>query len=1082
MKKLSLLIFLLAICVSSLFSQTIVITGTVTSVVSGEGLIPGVTVQVKGTIIGAVTDANGKYSLSAPKDATTLIFSYVGMKKQEVEISGRSVIDVIMESDILSLKEVVVTTGYGIKRASKSTSALTQFVSGDKLDEVRQTDINNALAGKVSGIQFRGQSSIALDLTGSVRLRGDGGFSTGSQILYVVDGTVLSDPSNLNLDDIEDISVLSGPSASAILGSQGANGAIIITTKNAKMSGEKKMEIEVNSGVLTSSVYVLPNYQNEYAGGDISVMNKFTWEPGDPVEWKPLDGKYYPDYSDDSSWGPKMEGQEYIPWYSWYPGTKYTGTTAKLVPQPNNVRDFWNRGWTYNNDVAFSKVGDGYNIRAIIGNIAVKGLIPKSSSNKTTLALKASYDLTKRLTFAANINFFTTLTNGQFDDAYYNQTTGLFNYYFHRDLDMNILRELQNLRTPDGIYASWNHNDPASWDPADPKLFYAANYDYNSYTYFDLVRQPSRSDCLFGDISLNYKIMEGLSVKVTYRRQQNNTWGEEMYSSDLFYSQTQALGIDPRRRVYYSSSTSYSNRENFESLISYSKQISNFKINANVGSDFFNTISRSNSENTVNGLIVPNLFTISNSDDQPNIVVGKSLDKYRAIFARGDIGFRDFLFGEFTLRNDWFSELPPSNNSVLSKSFGGSFIFSDLLKLPFLDFGKVRASWGEIPTTIGIYSYPGFEYNIGQYQWNGNLLMSTPDQLVDQNIHGAVKTQKEVGLELRFFKSKIGFTATYWDGSEKNIPYPISISGYSGFTSKYLNIGQISRQGLDLSLNLKLFTSENLSWELNTTFSYLLKDQVDKIAPGVDQYVAQSIFFNGWGGTPLLVDAVGKPWGELFGSGMKMYKGLPLLNPDGSYVSDPKKYFGSVLPKYTGGVQNSFKILKNITLNVNFDYQFGGKFFSISEMWGTYSGVTAQTAGVNDKGNPIRDPVTDGADGGGVHVKGYDATTHDPVDYYVDAQTYFHNFVNLQIYDPFIYSLSYIKLRELSIGYNIPINKIGEISKYVQGINVSFVAQNLWLIYSGAKGFDPSEISDVSGELGQFPSVRSWGMNIKVNF
>jgi hypothetical protein len=215
---------------------------------------------------------------------------------------------------------------------------------------------------------------------------------------------------------------------------------------------------------------------------------------------------------------------------------------------------------------------------------------------------------------------------------------------------------------------------------------------------------------------------------------------------------------------------------------------------------------------------------------------------------------------------------------------------------------------------------------------------------------------------------------------------------------------------------------------------------------------------------------------------MKMYKGLPLLNPDGSYVSDPKKYFGSVLPKYTGGVQNSFKILKNITLNVNFDYQFGGKFFSISEMWGTYSGVTAQTAGVNDKGNPIRDPVTDGADGGGVHVKGYDATTHDPVDYYVDAQTYFHNFVNLQIYDPFIYSLSYIKLRELSIGYNIPINKIGEISKYVQGINVSFVAQNLWLIYSGAKGFDPSEISDVSGELGQFPSVRSWGMNIKVNF
>jgi TonB-linked SusC/RagA family outer membrane protein len=1077
MNKLSLLIFLLIIGSSTLIAQTEVIRGSVSSAVEGEGPIPGVTVQVKGTTIGAITDANGKYSLNVPKNATTLVFSYVGMKKQEADIAGRILIDVVMESDILSLQEVVVTTGYGIKRAPRSTSALTQVVSGDKLNEVRQTDVNNALVGKISGIQFRGQSSVALDLTGSVRLRGDGGFSTGSQILYVVDGTVLPNSSDLNLDDIEDISVLSGPSASAILGSQGANGAIIITTRKAKMRGEKTIGIEVNSGVLTSSVYILPKYQNEYAGGDISVMNKFTWEPGDPVEWKPLDGKYYPNYSDDSSWGPRMEGQEYIPWYSWYPGTKYTGTTAKLVPQPNNVRDFWDRGWTYNNNIAFSKVGDGYNIRAIIGNNAVKGNIPESSLNKTTFALKASYDLTKKLTFAANVNFFSTLTNGQFDDTFANQTSGSFNQWFHRDLDMNIMRELKNLKTPDGIYASWNHNDPTLWDPSNPKLFYAANYWYNYYTYFDLVRQPSRSDRLFGDISLNYKIMEGLSVKVTYRRQQNNTWDEEMYSSDLFDSQTQATGIEPKYKGYYSSSTGYSNRENYESLISYSKQIINFKINANLGSDFFNAISRSNSENTVNGLMVPNLFTISNSKDLPNIVVGKSSQKYSAIFARGDVGFRDLLFGEFTLRNDWFSELPPSNNSILSKSFGGSFIFSDLLKLPFLDFGKVRASWGEIPTTIGIYSYPGFEYNIGQYQWNGNLLMSTPDQLVDPNIHGAVKTQKEVGMELRFFKSKVGFTATYWDGSEKNIPYPISISGYGGFTSKYLNIGQITRQGLDLSLNLKLFTTPNLSWELNAPFSYLLKDQVDKIAPGIENFVVQA--FNNWWGTPVMRDAVGKPWGSLFGSGMKMYNGLPLLNTDGSYVSDPQKYFGSVLPKYTGGVQNSFKIFKNITLNVNFDYQFSGKFFSISEVNATYSGLSAQTAGLNNKGNPIRDPV---ADGGGVYVKGYDVTTHDPVDYYVDASTYFHNFVNLRIFDPFVYSLSYIKLRELSIGYNFPVKKIGELSKYIQDINVSLIAQNLWLIYSGAKGFDPSEISDVLGEVGQFPSVRSWGMNVKVIF
>jgi len=180
MKKLSLLFFLFAIGVSTLFAQTIVITGMVTSAVEGEGPIPGVTVQVKGTTFGALTDANGKYTLSLPKNATTLIFTYVGMKKQEVEIAGRVVVDIIMESEIFNLQEVVVTTGYGIKRAPKSTSSLNQVISGDKLNDVRQTNVNNALAGKISGIQLRGQSSLALDRTGSLRLRGDGGFSTGT--------------------------------------------------------------------------------------------------------------------------------------------------------------------------------------------------------------------------------------------------------------------------------------------------------------------------------------------------------------------------------------------------------------------------------------------------------------------------------------------------------------------------------------------------------------------------------------------------------------------------------------------------------------------------------------------------------------------------------------------------------------------------------------------------------------------------------------------------------------------------------------------------------------------------------------
>jgi TonB-linked SusC/RagA family outer membrane protein len=1086
MKKLSLLIGLLVFSVASLVAQTKVITGTVTSAVKGEGPIPGVTVQVKGTTLGTSTDLNGKYTLTVPTNATTLVFSYIGMKKQEVEIGGRSVIDGIMESDITGLQEIVVTSGYGIRRAPKSSSALNQVVSGEKLNEVRQTNVNNALAGKVSGIQFRGQSAAALGRTGEIRLRGGNGFSTGAGVLYVVDGTILPNSNDLNMDDVEDISVLSGPSAAAILGAQGANGAIIITTKKAKVSGTKNFGVEVNAGVMASKVYILPAYQNDYAGGNVENMYRYSYRPGvDPVEWQPLDGKYYPDYSDDASWGPRMVGQEYIPWYAWYPGTKYTGKTASLVPQPSNSRDFFQTGWTFNNNVAFNKVGDGYNIRLVLGNVSVKGNIPQSSLNKTTFALKTSYDISKKLTVAANVNFFTTLTEGEFDDNYSNQTTGSFNQWFHRDLDMGIMKELKDLRSPSGILASWNHKNPtvyAANDPVADKQFYAGNYWFNFYTWFDYVKMPSRADRLFGDISLNYKIIEGLSFKVTYRRQENNTWYEERFYSDLFNSQTQAVGNEGRIRGYYYTYTSYSNRENFETLLSYSKQFGDFKLNANAGSDFFQALSRSNSANTVNGFLIDNLFTISNSKDQPSIGVGRSKEKYRALFVRGDIGYKDFLFGEFTLRNDWYSVLPPSNNSILSKSFGGSFVFSDIIKQSWLDFGKIRASWGEIPTAIGVYSYPGFAYGVGQYQWNGNFLMGTPDQLVDPNIHGAVKTQKEIGLELRFLKSKLGITATYWDGTEKDIPYAVSISNYSGFTSKYLNTGQINKKGLDLALNIKPLSKPNVSWDLNATLSYLMDNKIVKIAPGIDKFFVTG---TSWG--PGLYHAEGMQWGQLFGSGMKMYNGQPVLNDDGTYITDPSIFYGSVLPKYTGGVQNSFKIFKNFTVVANIDYQFGGKFFSLSEMWGAYSGLTAKTSGLNDRGVPIRDPV---ADGGGVHIFGVTDTqdyvanptgapVYTPADYYLDAQEYYHYLGDNSIWTPFVYDLSYVKLREFSIGYSFPASMLG---KYIQGLNVSLVAQNPWLIYAKTKDLDPSEISGTSGENGQFPGIRSFGVNVKINF
>lgn len=1082
MKKIALLLAIFAIGLQAVMAQTRELSGKVISA-DGDEAIPGVSVSVKGTTLGTITNMDGVFRLKVPQDAKALIITFVGMKTQEVPIGTALNYNVKLEPDVIGIQEVVVS-GYGIKRAAKSSSALNQVVSADKLTAVRQTNVNNALAGKVSGIQFQGQSAAALGRTGNIRLRGDGGFGAGNGVLYVVDGTILPNSNDINMDDIEDISVLSGPSAAAILGSQGANGAIIITTRKAKKTDSKSMDVEINSGFTSSAVYILPNYQNDYAGGNVQNMYRYSYKSTDPVEWKSLDGKYYPDYSDDASWGPRMAGQEYIPWYSWYPGTKYTGTTEKLVPQPNNARDFYDKGLTLNNTIAISKGTDKFNFRAVLGNVSVKGLIPQSTLDKTTFSVKTTYDINEKLTFGANVNFFTTKTNGEFDDGYSNQSTGSFNQWFHRDLDMAKMRELKDLRTSDGIWASWNHNNPTAYDPANTKAFYAGNYWYNFYKWFDLVKIPSRADRLFGDVSLNYDIIKGLSAKVTYRRQQNNTWSESMYSTDLYDSGTQTTGNSPEAKGYYKTGTSYSTRENLESLLSFSKTFNEFKVNANLGTDFFNSVYKYNAAETVNGFNIKNLYSITNSKDQPKITNTRENQKYRAAFVRGDIGYKDFVFGEFTLRNDWYSVLPQNDNSILSKSFGASFVFSDLAKLSWLDFGKVRASWGEIPTAIDIYAYPGFAYSVNQYQWNGNFLMSTPDQLVDPNIRGAVKTQKEIGLELRFLKSRVGVTATYWDGSENDIPYAISIANYSGFNSKYLNTGKITKRGLDIALNVKPVELPNITWDFNATFGYLIKQTVDKIADGVDRFTVQGAWTLADGssrnGTPVMVHAAGKPWGELYGFGKAIDKasGLPLLTSDGTYVNDKEKYFGNVMPKVTGGIQNTFKVYKDFTVTANLDYQFGGYFFSLSDMWGTYSGLTAKTSGLNDKGNPIRDAV---ADGGGIHVFGVDQSTLKPVNYYVEAQTYWHNTYDVGYYDDFIHSFTYIKLRELSLGYNLPMKKLG-LDRYAKMLTVSVVAQNPWLIYSKTKDFDPSEISRASNEAGQFPGIRSFGANVKINF
>jgi outer membrane receptor protein involved in Fe transport len=473
------------------------------------------------------------------------------------------------------------------------------------------------------------------------------------------------------------------------------------------------------------------------------------------------------------------------------------------------------------------------------------------------------------------------------------------------------------------------------------------------------------------------------------------------------------------------------------------------------------------------------LYAISNSKANPTIGNVREGTEVRSVFGFGDIEWNRMFAVNFALRNDWYSTLPAGDNSLLSPSVGASFFFSDLTKnaLPWLSYGKVFASWGKKPTSLNVYQN-NFAYTIGLNQWNGNFLTSVPNAGITPGVTGALINTYEAGFEFRFSKGRYGLQFTYYDESSKNPPITVATSAYSGFNSVLINASEVKRKGIELVADARIMRSKNFEWTVNKTFGYLIKNPITELLPGQNRLLLAGGAF----GTRFAraFHELNQDWGQLIGGGIKRNEaGLPLLDASGMFLADVDKHYGSVIPKLTGGIVNTMNY-KGFTLNFNIDYQFGGKFFSLSEMWGHYSGLLKATAATNDRGWNVRDAV---ADGGGVHVVGVSAADgKTPVDMYVDAQTYFHQFYSTQIAEPFVHSLSFVKMRELSVGYRVPVEKLGKLGAVVKGANIALVARNPFLLYRETKNFDPSEISDIQGEEGNMPGTRSLGINFKFNF
>lgn len=1042
------------------------ITGKVTSAEDGLPLV-SLSVYIKGTTSGVATESDGSYSITVPQSATTLVFRYLGFITQEVEINGRNSINVVMQPEVVDFGEVIVTA-LNIPRDAKTLPYTAQQVNAKDLNMAQQQNVTNALAGKVAGVQIRTQSGARLGGNASVRIRGNISLTSDGGALWVVDGTPGINPGSINMDDVESVNILKGPNATALYGQRAADGVVMITTKRA---AKGDMSVDFTTGITFEEVGRQPKYQNIYGGGGSANWITYNWNPNHPAEWQVFDGKKYHDYTDDASWGPKMDGSEYIPWYAWYPGSKYSFKTTTFDPQPNNIRDYWETGKTLRNNISFSKGGEGYSVRVSYTNEQQTGLIPNSELKKNYISAKLDFNVSERFSIRTNVNYQDQEVQGDFNDGYSNNATGNFNSWFHRDLDMDIMRELSQFKTPTGNIASWNHSNVSNSTNFSTANFNRGNYWYNPYTYFELLDNRGNTNRVFGDISLTYKLNDKFSITGTARRYEVFGRNEQRLPALLANSASQAGYFNS-----YSTSQSRYTEDNFEFLATYSETFGDLSVDFNLGGNLRNNLSTSINGATSGGMVVPDLWSLANTVNPRVTGHGYSLQKTRSAFARTTLGYKEFLFLEATLRNDLSSSLPKGKNGYIYPSVGGSFVFSEFTEdlIPALSYGKIRAGYAESGSDLGAYTTEAY-YGIGANQFSGNLLMSVPSRLVDPNLSPVTNSSVEFGTDLKFFERRAGISFTYYNEKHRDDILSAQIATGSGYSSILQNAGSTKRSGIELVLSGTPVRSGDFQWDVTVNWAKN-KSEIISIADNLESLIYSSGSF----GFARTVHQEGKEWGQLRGTAIaRNAEGLPILDANGLFTPEQNVYFGSVLPDFNGGIISTLT-WKDLTFNMSFDYQKGGKFFSLSEHWGNYSGLLDETAAINENGKNVRDAV---ADGGGIRMVGVDANGN-PVDRYVSAFAYFHQFYGKnRMAETMIYDATYLKMRELSVNYRVPVAKVFGNSPF-NSINVSFIARNPWLIATakGQDNWDPSDQSASYGENGQLPSTRSYGLSVKFGF
>lgn len=816
-KRLTMLMGGLILSTGIALAQTTV-TGKVVSQEDGEPVI-GASIKIEGTKTGTVTDVDGNFSLVAPSGNAKLVISYLGMKSQKVV--AKSKMKIVLEGEDNTLNDVVVTA-LGVSRQKKALGYAVTELKGDEMLKSRGGLSNpvNALQGKVAGLTI---SSSAGSMGGSskVLLRGANSLSGSNQPLFVVDGVPIEGGDNnstetqrggggydygnliqdINPDDVENISVLKGASATALYGSRASNGVIMITTKRAKKAAG--LGVEFSSSVGFETVTKLPKLQSQYGGGYGYAGDYAYGTDGDDMGTATINGKEYliPDYGMDESWGPKLDGRQVLSWYDFLTwknnGSVGDPTTSAWSPASSDYRDFFKTGVSYTNNIAVSQSYDNSSFRISYTNTSLTGYLPNSSQYKNALNVTGNImSPDKKLNVFTSVNYFNNRTKGRQDTGYGdNNIMVKFTQWGQRQLNMNELESLY--KNPDGSQASWNIggiDDTAIQFHNNPYWSRYMNYENDS------------RNRVYGNVGFSYQIIPQL--KFQYKANLD-FWVDKQYERNAVYSQELSKYKEISRQQY---------ELNHEFLLMYNQAFGDYSISANVGANIMRNHYEYVYGETQGGLAIPEYYNLANSLQAAKAYNYKRVKGINSLFGDITLGWKNMLYLEATLRGDKSSSLPSSNNTYVYPSVTGSWLFSELLKnkAPWLTYGKVRLGFAKVGNDTDPYQV------LSTYTQYTNIDSSTPGYRLPNTLNNAdlkpeSTTSYELGLEMAFFDNRLGFDVTYYQTNTKDEILPLSVSGTTGYIYKMINSGEIENKGIEVAVHATPVKTRDFEW--NTSFT-----------------------------------------------------------------------------------------------------------------------------------------------------------------------------------------------------------------------------------------------------------------------